>query len=144
MRNTILSVLQPQRPWVFLGGGLVLIVAAFTSIANAEPKQMKGSIFVSTMQGNTLSGKTVEGVAFNAYFLRGGMVTYEDANGLKDTGQWRIDNEEDVCVAFKNMNDGKEECFFVTLDGRTVTWKGKTRAGTGMLRGSIVESFLQE
>ena len=32
----------------------------------------------------------------------------------------------------------------VTLDGRTVTWKGKTRAGTGKLRGSIVESFLEE
>ncbi len=80
---------------------LILLVTTITGLAYAELLQLKGNMFINAMKGNTLSGKTGDGV-------------------------------------------GKEEYFFVTLDGRTVTWKGKTRAGTGMLRGSIVESFLEE
>ncbi len=125
-------------------GVLILLVTTITDLAYAEPLQLKGSMFINAMNGNTLSGKTSDGVAFNAYFLSGGIVNYEDVNGTKDAGKWHVDSDGDVCVAFQQMNDGKEECFFVTLDGRTVTWKGKTRAGSGMLRGSIVESFLEE
>ncbi len=125
-------------------GVLILLVTTITDLAYAEPVQLKGSMFINAMNGNTLSGKTSVGVAFNAYFLSGGIVNYEDANGTKDAGQWHVDSDGDVCVAFQQVNDGKEDCFIVTLDGRNVSWKGKARTGSGKLRGSIVEGFLEK
>ncbi len=127
-----------------ISGVLILSVTTITDLAFAEPLQLKGNMFINAMKGNTVSGKTSDGVAFNAYFLSGGIVNYEDANGTKDAGQWHVDRDGDVCVAFQQMNEGKEDCFVVTLDGRKVSWKGKDRAGSGKLRGSIVEGFLEE
>ncbi len=127
-----------------VSGVLILTVTTAIGLALADPLQLTGSKFINVMNGNTLSGKTSDGVAFNAYFLSGGIVNYEDANGTRDAGQWHIDGDGDVCVAFQNMNDGKADCFLVTLDGRNVSWEGKARTGSGKLRGSIVEGFLEE
>ena len=127
-----------------ISGVLIVSVMTFAGHAFAEPLRLKGNMFINAMKGNTLSGKTGDGVSFNAYFLSGGIVNYEDANGAKDAGQWHVDSDGDVCVAFRQINDGKEDCFVVTLDGRNVSWKGKARTGSGKLRGSIVEGFLEE
>ncbi len=127
-----------------ISGVLILSVTAITGLAFAEPLQLKGTMFINAMKGNTLSGKTSDGVAFNAYFLSGGIVNYEDADGTKDAGQWHVDSEGDVCVAFQQVNEGKQDCFIVTLDGRNVSWEGKAGSGSGKLRGSVVEGFLEE
>lgn len=111
--------------------------------AHSEPMQLKGHMFIHALKDNTLSGRSSDGVPYNAYFLSGGIVTYEAANGEKDTGRWHIDGEERLCMAFLKRDEGEERCFVVKLDGRTLWWEGETGAESGTLRGGIVGSFLE-
>ncbi len=95
------------------------------------------------MQNNTLSGTTEGGAAYNLYFLPGGELTYDDSSGARDRGRWSMDSQGDVCVRFEQVDDGHEHCYQVAIDGRTVTWRGKTGDGSATLRGSVAESFLK-
>ena len=133
-----------MRVSIAVAGLLGLLAVAALNLTSARAEQLKGNMFINAMQGNTLSGKTSNGVPFNAYFLSGGIVNYEEAGGAKDAGEWHMDSDGDVCVTFQKINDGKEDCFVVTLDGKKLSWKGKTGSGSGMLRGSIVEGFIEE
>jgi hypothetical protein len=120
-----------------------LWVAAVALPAAAEPQPVRGSQFVTMMQGNTLSGTTPTGDEFNMYFLAGGIATYEDTGGARDSGSWRIDNEGDVCVAWQFHVDKQEGCFLLTVDGSKVAWEGKLGATQTKLRGGITETFLK-
>jgi hypothetical protein len=124
-----------------LAAGALAAVALAPAAAHAAPEPLKGSRFIEVMQDNTLSGTTEGGTAYNLYFLPGGAVTYDDASGAQDRGRWSIDPEGDVCVRFAALDDGRERCYRVELDGRTVTWQGKAE-GHATLRGGIAESFL--
>jgi len=119
-----------------------LSIAAATAPA-AEPQPVRGSQFVTMMQGNTLSGTTPTGDEFNMYFLPGGVATYEDSGGARDSGSWRIDNQGDVCVAWQYHADTQEGCYLVTVDGSKVAWEGKLGTTQAKLRGGITESFLK-
>ncbi len=70
--------------------------------AAAEPHPVRWGDFVTMMQGNTLSGTTAAGTAFNMYFIAGGNATYEEVGGTRDFGTWHLDKEGDVCVVWKN------------------------------------------
>lgn len=113
-----------------------------TAIAQAEPQQLKRCQFITYMAGNTLSGETDAGTSFNVYFLTGGAVTYEDEAGDKDNGSWRIDSDDNVCVTWQHLGEGEETCYFVTLDDRTLSWRSASGSGSGTLRGTIAETFL--
>lgn len=122
---------------------LALSLFAGAIPAAAEPQPVRGSQFVTMMQGNTLSGTTPTGDEFNMYFLAGGIATYEDNAGARDSGSWRIDSEGDVCVAWQYHADTQERCFRVTVDGSKVAWAGKMGTSEGKLRGGITDTFLK-
>ena len=117
---------------------LALTVGAATPAA-AAPQAVRGGQFISMMQGNTLSGTNASGATVNIYFLPGGVATYEDTTGTRDSGSWHIDKDGDVCVAWQNPADRQEGCFRVTVDGSKVAWEGKGGSGRGMLRGGVGE-----
>jgi hypothetical protein len=122
--------------------GLTIILSALAAPAYSAEVKLKGSHFLDAVSRNTLSGVTADGVKFNAFFVKGGIVTYMDMTGLQDRGTWRMDGNDDVCVTWQKHNAGKEECFVVTMDGNTVRWKGKTEGGSAHLRGTVTSSFL--
>ena len=120
-----------------------LAAAAAAAPAAAEPQAVRGNQFIAMMDGNTLSGTSAAGTAFNLYFLPGGIATYQDAAGTRDSGTWRLDEQGDVCVAWQNAADRQDGCFRVTVDGGKVTWKGKEGGGRATLRGGITETLLE-
>lgn len=124
------------------GFSIAIALGLAAPAAAAEPLQ--GSRFITVMKGNTLSGRTEAGAEFNLYFVEGGRVTYEDSAGERDDGAWHLDPDGDVCIRWTKLWDGAEECFQATLDGGTVSWRGKTGGGEGKLRGGIAESFLEQ
>lgn len=119
--------------------GLVL----FASIP-AQSRVLKGSLFVQVMNGNTLSGHTPKGVPFNLYFLPGGSAKYEEKGGMSDIGKWRMSKAGRVCVIWRGWQQGRENCYVVSLQGRTITWSGAGESGSGYLRGFIASSFLRK
>jgi hypothetical protein len=114
---------------------LALATILPASQAGAEP--LRGDNFISVMQGNTLSGKSQMGVNYNVYFLPGGEVSYQDQSGRIDKGNWSIDNEGDVCIKWKAPSNLANDCYKVDIDGRKVSWKGKTGSGHAGLRGEV-------
>jgi len=121
---------------------VALSILAVADVAAAAPQPVQGSQFVTMMQGNTLSGTSPTGDPFNMYFLPGGVATYSDDGGARDSGTWRIDEDGDVCVAWQFHADQSEHCFRVTVDGSKIGWEGKEGTGGAKLRGGITESFL--
>jgi uncharacterized Zn-binding protein involved in type VI secretion len=121
----------------------VLAIAATITPALAEPQALQGDRFMSMMQSNTLSGATDAGHAFNIYFLPGGIVTYQDDSGTRDSGSWHLDEADDICVAWKHPAEHKEGCFHVTIDGNKVAWEGKAGSERATLRGGVTDTYLQ-
>ena len=117
-------------------------VLALASALAADSEVLRGDRFINVMRNNTLTGETEGGARFDIYFLPGGLVTYRDAAGGDDRGQWRIDGDGDVCITWMAVDAGKEECFRVTLDGNRVSWEGKAGSGEGTLRGTITDGNL--
>jgi hypothetical protein len=122
---------------------VALSIMTAAAPAAAAPQPVQGSQFVTMMQGNTLSGTSPTGNEFNMYFLPGGVATYEDDGGARDSGTWRIDQEGDVCVTWQFHTDQTERCFRVTVDGNKIGWEGKEATASMKLRGGITESFLK-
>ncbi|MGI9478487.1 MAG: hypothetical protein ACR2PI_17425 [Hyphomicrobiaceae bacterium] len=104
---------------------------------NAQERQVKGSEFVTIMNGNTLSATNKAGVKFKAYFVGGGIATYEDEKGTRDHGRWRVKNGEEVCVIWKMVNNGQEHCARVYVSGNEILWKGEHISGEGKLLGTV-------
>ena len=122
---------------------VALCVVVASDVATAAPQPVRGSQFVTMMQGNTLSGTSPTGDPFNMYFLPGGIATYEDDGGARDSGSWRIDEEGDVCLKWDFHADQTERCYRVMVDGNKISWEGKENTGAAKLRGGITESFLK-
>ena len=110
-------------------------------ITHAEPEVLKGTKFMAVVNTNTISGKTKTGVEFHVYFLSGGIATYEDKAGKKDTGTWRMREDDAVCVTWKGSLAGKERCAIVKMKGRTLKLEGNTRVGQVELLGGIASEF---
>ena len=129
-------------PNATLNSLVLALAAAAAAPAAAEPQAVRGNQFISMMDGNTLSGTSAAGTAFNLYFLPGGIATYQDAAGTRDSGTWRLDEQGDVCVAWQTA-DQQDGCFRVTVDGSKVAWEGKEGGGRAALRGGITETLLE-
>jgi hypothetical protein len=125
---------------VALPGAACLVIAL---AASAAPEQLKGMRFIDVMQGNTVSGTTASGAAFNLYFVAGGEVTYEDSSGARDRGRWQMDPDGDVCITWRERHPDRESCYRVTVDGDQVSWEGKEGSGEALLRGGVGSSFLK-
>ena len=102
----------------------------------AQERQVLGSEFVTIMNGNTLDATNKAGVKFKAYFLGGGIATFEGEDGTRDQGRWRIKDDE-VCVTWKTINDGQEHCARVYATGNEFVWRGETVSGEGKLLGGV-------
>jgi hypothetical protein len=126
-----------------LGSVLFALAVGLAAPAAAEPQAVRGGQFISMMQGNTLSGTNASGATVNVYFLPGGIATYEDTTGTRDSGSWHIDEDGDVCVAWQNPVDRQEGCFQVMVEGSKVTLEGKGGGGQGTLRGGVAEFLLK-
>ncbi len=122
---------------------IALVAIAAAAPAAADPQKVRGSQFITMMDGNTLSGTNAAGDAFNIYFLAGGTATYQDATGTRDGGSWHLDKDGDVCVAWQNSEDRQDGCFSVTVDGAKVAWEGKAGSGRAALRGGVSEMLLK-
>ena len=125
--------------------GIVCAILALSSpmTAQAASQHIQGDQFITTMEGNTVSGRNANGTAFNIYFLPGGEVTYSDKAGATDKGTWHLDKDGDVCVAWQNPADAQEGCFRVMADGEKVLWRGKQGSLREVLRGGVTETFLK-
>ena len=123
-----------------ISASLLIFFLTF-SAAQAQEKQLKGIMFVTIMNGNTLAGKNEEGIDFKAYFLSGGRATYEDAAGNRDAGIWHLKNDDRICVKWEHRKDGLEQCAIVTLEGRNISWKGSGGSGKAKLLGTILPGF---
>jgi hypothetical protein len=122
---------------------IAVAVVATVAPAAAEPQKVRGSQFITMMQGNTLSGTDAKGAPFNIYFLPGGAATYDAGAGARDSGNWHLDKDGDVCVAWQNPADRQEGCFNVTVDGSKVNWEGKAGSGRATLRGGVTNMLLK-
>ena len=132
-----------MRRVAVLGAVAVLALGSFGAADRAAAEKLRGSQFITAMKSNTLSGKNQDGSTFNVFFLPGGQVNYEDSAGNKDNGKWRLDQQDDVCVTWNNLDQGKEQCFVVTANGSKLSWRGKTDGGRGSLRGTVVDSSMK-
>ena len=130
-----------DRRMFALAAALCMAVAAIGAPAQAQSERLRGAQFINVVNGNTIVGTDDNGVKFHAFFLNGGVATYEDANGNKDSGTWRVTDDDRICVTWREMGGGKERCVIVKVDGQTITWKGKAVSGKGELYGTIAEGF---
>ena len=122
--------------WKFanLSAAALLLTSTY---ATAQERQVKGSNFVTLMNGNTLSATNKAGVKFKAYFVGGGIATYEDEGGARDHGRWRVKDGDEICVTWKKVGSGQERCARVFLRGSVFLWRGKHISGEGKLLGSV-------
>jgi len=127
-----------------LGIALFALIVLAAAPATPAPQAVRGGQFIAMMDGNTLSGTNASGATVNLYFLAGGIATYQDSTGVRDSGSWHIDNDGDVCVAWQNPADRQEGCFRVTVDGDRVSWEGKGGSGRGTLRGGVGALLLKK
>src|SRR4029450_1627068 len=115
-----------------------LISATLVALSSAaHAVDMRGAQFITTMDGNSLSGATGSGRAFNLYVLPGGMTTYADAAGHKATGTWRLETTGSICVRWSTRIDVMDGCLQLSLDGREVSWDGEDISSRGVLRGGV-------
>ena len=125
-------------PTLILAFGVALTAAALP----ARAQILQGDRFITAMKDNTVSGKTASGTAYNLYFLPGGMVTYSDADGHRDSGSWRLDRVGDVCVSWHGDAALPTGCYRVTANGRSLFWWNKSARSCVTLRGAVTNAFL--
>jgi len=125
-------------PTLILAFGVALTAAALP----ARAQILQGDRFITAMKDNTVSGKTASGTACNLYFLPGGMVTYSDADGHRDSGSWRLDRVGDVCVSWHGDAALPTGCYRVTANGRSLSWWNKSARSGETLRGAVTNAFL--
>jgi hypothetical protein len=114
------------------GLGAALILTGFPAHAN----DLRGDAFITTMQGNTLSGKAMDGTPFKMFFVPGGQATVQRGTGEPEMGTWSLDEAGDVCLKFPEAV-GENGCVRVAADGNKVKWSNKKGTGHGKLLGGV-------
>ena len=117
----------------------LLLISPVTTSAESS----RGDQFVTLMDGNTLSGNTASGSAFNLYFLAGGQVTYASIAGQRVNGAWHLSRSGKVCITWPRQVEALEGCFRMSIDGDRIIWRGENASGRGILRGGVTDSFLK-
>ena len=114
--------------------GAALIMAGVPAAAN----DLRGDAFISAMQGNTLSGKMMDGTPFKMFFVPGGNATVQRGTGEPEMGTWKLDESGDVCLKFPE-SVGESGCYRVVADGNKVKWSNKQGTGHGKLLGGVAD-----
>jgi hypothetical protein len=116
-----------------LGAALIL-----ASASAAQATDLRGDAFITAMQGNTLSGKALDGTPFKLFFVPGGQATVQRGTGEPETGTWNLDEAGDVCLKFSE-SVGETGCYRVAADGNKVKWSNKQGTGHGKLLGGVAD-----
>ena len=117
----------------------LLLISPVTTSAESS----RGDQFVTLMDGNTLSGSSAAGLAFNLYFLAGGQVTYANIAGQRVNGAWHLNRNGEVCITWPRRVEALEGCFRMSIDGDRIIWRSESASGRGVLRGGVTDSFLK-
>jgi hypothetical protein len=104
----------------------------------ANATDLRGDAFITAMQGNTLSGKTMDGTPFKMFFVPGGQATVQRGTGEPEVGTWSLDESGDVCLKFPEAV-GENGCYRVAADGNKVKWSNKQGTGHGKLLGGVAD-----
>jgi hypothetical protein len=102
-------------------------LAASLAALPAAAGQLDGAAIEAALAGATTSGVNVYGNPYTVHFRADGSldgVAGAD-NDYADTGTWWIDGDT-LCRRWTTWLDGKAACFFVVLDGGTITWIDST------------------
>lgn len=103
----------------------------------AQGERLRGTMFATYFDGNTIVGKTGGGETYYAYLLVGGKATYEGADGTKDHGDWSIENKDHFCLKWRKRWNGKNRCGQAFLQDKTLHLYGDFQ-GEVKLVGYIV------
>lgn len=130
--------MSTSKSLCFFSVALLLISPVMTSA-----EESRGDQFVTTMDGNTVSGANAAGFAFNLYFLAGGRVTYVNIAGMRVDGTWRLSQNGNVCIQWPRRVEAIEGCFRMSIDGDKLIWRSEQFNGLGVLRGGVTNTFLK-
>jgi hypothetical protein len=119
---------------------ILITIAALPFPAASSAADLRGDEFITTVDGNTISGNVEDGLAFNLYFLSGGHVTYSSLGRASVSGTWQLDRDGDVCIKWPERVAALQGCFRISFDGDTVIWRRGSISGHGILRGGVVDS----
>jgi hypothetical protein len=118
---------------------LFLASAAVALLANApaEAKALRGDAFITAMDGNTLTGKMVDGTPYKLYFLPGGQATIQEGTGQPQSGTWSLDKSGDVCLKWPAAVAAEDGCYRVDVVGHKVSWSNKDGTQKARLFGGV-------
>jgi hypothetical protein len=120
---------------------LVASVAAVQLSASfpvaAMAKALRGDAFITAMDGNTLTGKMVDGTPYKLYFLAGGQATIQEGTGQPQSGTWNLDNSGDVCLKWPAAVAAEDGCYRVDVVGHKVSWSNKDGTQKARLFGGV-------
>jgi len=122
----------------------VLAMALLQPLATISvAEDLRGDGFITTLEGNAISGTSAGGLIFNLYFVPGGQVTYSNLAGMTANGTWHLDRDGDVCMRWLKPVYALEGCFRFSFNGDSVVWSSKATSGRGTLRGGVTNTFLK-
>jgi hypothetical protein len=119
---------------------ILITIAVLAIPGTSSAADLRGDEFITTVDGNTISGNAATGLAFDLYFLPGGHVTYSSLGRANVSGTWQLDRDGNVCIKWPQRVAALEGCFRMSFDGDTVIWRNRSVSGRGMLRSGAVES----
>src|SRR5262245_28467614 len=121
-----------------------LVLALGIALAASNPAAadiLRGDRVIAAMKDNTVSGRTMAGIAYNFYFLPGGAAAYSDAAGRRIAGHWQLDRTGDVCVIWNGDTPLRAGCYRVSVNARRVTWTNKSTRVDDEVRGTVINGF---
>jgi hypothetical protein len=117
----------------------IAIALAATQPSCAEV--LHGDQFITAMDGNTVSGVTNAGMAYNLYFLPGGEATYVDVYGKRLAGSWRLDKAGHVCFAWAGAAPIPAGCYEARLDDQHLVLSNGSLLIDEEVRGAVADTF---
>ena len=103
----------------------------------ALAKSLRGDAFITAMQGNTLTGKMVDGTPYKLYFLPGGQATIQEGTAEPQSGSWSLDKSGDVCLKWPSGVGSEDGCYRVDVVGHKVSWSNKDGTQKARLFGGV-------
>ena len=114
-----------------------LAAVALLASVPAEAKSLKGDAFITAMDGNTLTGKMVDGTPYKLYFLPGGQATIQEGTRQPVSGTWSLDKSGDVCLKWPAAAVSEDGCYRVDVVGHKVSWSNKDGTQKARLFGGV-------
>lgn len=97
----------------------VAIVVLVSTAAGAEPRKLNAREIREALTGNSVEG-TWGNTPYRSYFQPNGVILYKPCGGPRETGKWRIDEENDLYCGWTARLGW--QCYEVYRDGRTIIW----------------------